>query len=83
MANKEPKLVQPNFIAEIPGIEVKSNYEPIIGPKTNTELDVKSSYTERAKNAHRNAGLKTDIVTQSETREVDDDENDASNIEIE
>ena len=32
MADKEPKLVQPNFIAEIPGIEVKSDYEPIIGP---------------------------------------------------
>ena len=36
MADKEPKLVQPNFIAEIPGIEVESNYELIIGPKPNT-----------------------------------------------
>ena len=26
MADKEPKLVQPNFIAEIPGIEVESDY---------------------------------------------------------
>ena len=32
MDDKEPKLVQPDFIAEIPGIEVKSDYEPIIGP---------------------------------------------------
>ena len=51
MAKKEPKLVQPNFIAEIPGIEVESDYEPIIGPKPNTEPEVKSSYVERAKNA--------------------------------
>ena len=43
MANKEPKLVQPNFIAEIPGIEVESDYEPIIDPKPNTEPEVKSS----------------------------------------
>ena len=33
MADKEPKLVQPDFIAEIPGIEVESNYESIIGQK--------------------------------------------------
>ena len=44
MANKDPKLVQPDFIAEIPGIEVKRDYEPIIGPKPNTEPEVKSSY---------------------------------------
>ena len=50
IADKEEKLVQTNFIAEIPGIEVESNYEPIIGPKPNTEPEVKSSYVERAKN---------------------------------
>ena len=48
-ADREPKLVQPNFIAEIPGIEVESDYEPIIWPKPNTEPEVKSSYAERAK----------------------------------
>ena len=42
MADKEPKLVQPDFIAEIPGIEVESDYEPIIGPKPKTEPEVKS-----------------------------------------
>ena len=80
MANKEPKLVQLNFIAEIPGIEVESDYEPIIGPKPNTEPEVKSSYAERAKNARKNAGRKTDVVTKSKTRGVDDDEDDASVI---
>ena len=45
MADKEPNLVQPDFIAEIPGIEVKSNYEPIICPTPNTEPEVNSSYS--------------------------------------
>ena len=43
MADKETKLVHPNCIAEIPGIEVKSDYEPIIGPQPNTEPEGKSS----------------------------------------
>ena len=83
MADKEPKLVQPNFISEIPGIEVESDYDQIIGPKPNTEPEVNSSYAERAKNARENAGQKTDVVTQSKTRVVDDDEDDDSVIDIE
>ena len=54
MADKEPKLVQPDFITDIPGIEVESNYEPIIGPKPNMEPEVNSSYAKRAKNARKN-----------------------------
>ena len=76
-------MAQPNFIAEIPGIEVESNYEPIIGPKPNTEPEVKPSYAERANNAHKNAGQKMDAVTQSKTRGEDDDEYDASVVDIE
>ena len=53
MDDKEPKLVQPDFIAEIPGIEVESNYEPIIGPKPNTEPEVNSSYAEHTKKARK------------------------------
>ena len=83
ISDKEPKLVQPNFIAEIPGIEVESDYEPIIGQNPDTEPDVKSSYAERAKMRIKNSGRKTDIVTQSKTRGVDDDGYDASVIEIE
>ena len=80
MANKEPKLVQPDFISEIPGVEVDSDYEPIIRQKHDTEPEVKSSYAERAKNAHKNADRKTDVVTHSKTRGVDNDEDDASVI---
>ena len=47
------------------------------------EPEVKSSYSERAKNARKNAGQKTDVVKQSKTRGVDDDEDDASVIDIE
>ena len=56
MADKEPKLVQTNFIAEFPGIEVESAYEPIIRPKHNTEPEVNSSYAERAKKARKHFG---------------------------
>ena len=56
MADKEPKSVQPNFIAEIPGFEVESDYEPTIGPSPNTDPEVNSSYAERAKNTRKNAG---------------------------
>ena len=56
MADKEPKLVQTNFIAEFPGIEVESAYEPIIRPKPKMEPEVNSSYAERAKKARKNAG---------------------------
>ena len=83
MADKEPKLVQPNFIAEIPGIEVESEYKLIIGPKPNTETEVNSSYAEHANKARKNDGWKTDVVTQSNTRGLYDDEDDASFIEIE
>ena len=30
---KEPKLIQPDFIAEILGIEMDCDYDKIIGPK--------------------------------------------------
>ena len=63
-----------------PGIEVKSDYEPIIVPKPNTEPEVNSSYVERAKKARKNYSRKTDVVTQSKTIGVDDDEDDASVI---
>jgi hypothetical protein len=29
--DKQPKLIEPNFIAEIPGIEVEGDFEPILG----------------------------------------------------
>ena len=80
MADKEPRLVQPNFIAEITGIEVESDYETITGPKHNTKPEVNSSYAERAEKARKNYGRKADVVTQSKTRGVDDDEDAVSVI---
>ena len=73
MADKEPKLVQPNFKSKIPGLEVESDYEPIIGPKPNTQPEVNSSYAERAKKVRKNYGRKTYVVTQSKTKGLDDD----------
>ena len=43
MVVREPKLIQPDFIAEIPGIEMDSNYDKIIGPTPDEEQDVKLS----------------------------------------
>ena len=83
MADKDPKLVQTHFIAETTGIEAESSYGAIIGPQPNTEPQVNSSHAERTKNARKSAGQKTDVVTQSKTRGVGDDEDDASVIEVE
>ena len=40
---KEPKIIQPDFIAEIPVIEMDSDYDKIMGPKPDEEQDVKPS----------------------------------------
>ena len=47
------------------------------------KIHYKSSYADRSKNARKNAGQKTDYLTHSKTRGVDDDEDDDSIIEIE
>ena len=70
---KDLKLIQPDFIAEIPGIEVDSNYDKIIGPKPDEEQDVKPSISERAAAVHRNAGLEANVDVQITTRGVDDE----------
>ena len=54
---KEPKLIQPDFISEIPRIKMDSDYDKIIGPKPDEEQDVKPSISEHAAAARRNYGL--------------------------
>ena len=70
---KEPKLIQPDFIAEIPGIDMDSTYYKIIGPKPDEEQDVNPSISERAAATRRNTGLETDVDVHVMTRGVDDD----------
>ena len=73
MVVKEPKIIQPDFTAEIPGIEIDSDYDKIIGPKLDEEQDAKPSISERAAAARRSAGLETNVDVQVTTRGVDAD----------
>ena len=57
MVAKDPIFIQPDFIAEISGIDMDSDYEKTIGPKPDEEQDVKPSISERAAAARRNYGL--------------------------
>ena len=70
---KEPKIIQPDFIAEISGIDMDSDYEKTIGPKPDEEQDVKPSISERAADARINAGLENNVDIHITTRGVDDD----------
>ena len=69
---KEPKLIKPDFVDEITGIDMDSDYEKIIGPKPDEEHDAKPSISEHAADASRNAGLETNVNIHSTTRGVDD-----------
>ena len=69
---KEPKLIKPDFIAEIPGIDMDSDCDKTIGPKPDEEQDAKPSVSEHAADARRNAGLETNVNIHVTTRGVDD-----------
>ena len=70
---KYPKLIQTDFITEIPGIDMDSDYEKIIGPKPDEEQDAKPLISEHAEDARRNAGLESNVDVHVTTRGVDDD----------
>ena len=70
---KELKLIQPDFISEIPRIEVDSDYDKTIVPKPDEERDVKPSISERVAAARRNYGLETNVDVQVKTRGVNDE----------
>ena len=71
VVGKQPKLIQLDFIAEIPRIEMDSDYDKIIGPKPDEEQDAKPSISERAAAARRNPGLETNVDVHVTTRGVD------------
>ena len=70
---KDPIFIQPDFIAEIPGIDMDSDYEKIIGPKPDEEQDANPWVSKREAAARRNAGLETNVDVHVTTRGVDDD----------
>jgi hypothetical protein len=69
--DKQPKLIEPNFIAEIPGIEVEGDFEPISGKQPDVEPPEKSTTAERATVARRNSGCDKIVTRSAKPRGVD------------
>ena len=72
IVNTETKLTKPDFITEIPGIELKEDFDKILGPVQNVPEE-KPTIAERVASARLNTGLDTDDVTLSQARGVEDD----------
>ena len=62
---QEPNLIHPDIIAEIPGVELESDYENIVGPAL-TQPPPPTMAT-RAAAARANASLEPNRVFQSKT----------------
>ena len=81
--DEQPKLVHPDIISEIPGIETADMYDDIIGPTPNDEKEKPLSYAERAARARINAGLDAGdqawgvIRKQDEVITIEDDDDEA------
>jgi hypothetical protein len=81
--DEQPKLIHPDIISEIPGVETEDMYDGIIGPVPIGEEEKPPSYAERAARARKNAGL--DAIDQArgvndkqdEVIVIDDDKDDA------
>ena len=58
--DEQSKLIHPDIISEIPGVETADMYDKIIGPIPIGEEETPPSYAERAAKARKNAGLYTD-----------------------
>ena len=58
--DKQPKLVHPDIISEIPRVETADMYDRIIGPTPIGKKEKPPSYAEYAAKAHKNTGLDTD-----------------------
>ena len=70
VVDEQPKLVQPDFVPEIPGIETEDDHDPSDDPSEEKE-DSKPPLTSRIEEARHNAGLDTDVKTQANPRGVD------------
>ena len=77
----EEKLVQPNFIAEIPGIPLESDYLEIQPPQISNQVP-EIPAAQRTAAARKNAGRDVQMTTQITPRGVDEGDDDASVIDI-
>ena len=78
---REEKLVQPGFIAEIPGIPLESDYLEIQPPQTSIQVP-KVAAAQRTTAARNNAGHDMQMTTQIKPRGVDAGDKEASVIDI-
>ena len=75
--------MQPDFIAEVPGIAVQGDYDQIIGTKPDAWTHKKiPSVTQRMAEASKNAGHNLEANTQVNARGVDLGSSDGSVIDL-
>ena len=75
--------MQPDYIAEVPGIEVQGDYDKIIGPKPDAGTHKKiPSVTKRMAKASKNTGHNLEANTQVNSRGVNIDSSDRSVIDL-
>ena len=80
----EEKLVQPDFIAEVPGIAVQGDYDKIIRTKPGAGSDKEiPSVAQRMAEASKNSGRNLEANTQVKDRGVDIGSSDGSVIALE
>ena len=72
LSKTDEKLVQPDFIDEVPGIAVQGDYDKIIGPKPDAgSYKEIPSVTQHMAEASDNAGRILEVNTQVKARGVD------------
>ena len=75
--------MQPDYIDEVPGIEVQGDYDKIIGPKPYAGLDKDiPSVAQRMAEASENAGRNLEANTEVKARGVDIGSSDRSVIDL-
>ena len=75
--------MQPDFIAEVPGIEVQGDYDMIIGSKPDVGSDKEMpSFAQRTAEASENYGRNLEANTQVKARGVDISSSDGSVIDL-
>merc|ERR1712086_891634 len=75
----EEKLVHPDFIAEIPGIETEADYENIVGPQSTLQGN-KPTVAQRVAAARQSAGRDRSVTVTPRGVNSDDDEVSATSV---
>ena len=75
----EEKLVHPDFVAEIPGIETEADYENIVGPQSASQGS-KPTVAQRVAAARQSAGRDRSVTVTPRGVNSDDDEVSATSV---